>query len=232
MLHADQEHTGLRVFVLFLLAIFLWVFFILARTAVNAWASAAAREFVVAISCGSSLVLGLGVTWALEQWLKKVWHSGRSLTIADNEISIREKKGGDLTFNLNQNFMRLNWYYHLQGFQQSGRERRLPKKWVCLACQVQQDENRFAVFAYMPPPKARPWIEEKMNQFRRLDPKALQEKNGRKKVGNLRLRLPKEVIAGKDGRHWLAEQRRWQKGFELTPSDFDAFMKHLMTFTH
>ncbi|MFQ5419497.1 MAG: hypothetical protein ACE5EY_03935 [Anaerolineae bacterium] len=228
--HADQEHSSLRALVVFLLITFLWLFFGLVRWAVATWASPAVQEFITAVSCAGSLTLSLVVTWVLEQWLKKVWHSGRNLSVASNEILIHDQKRDEITIDLKQNFMHLTWYYHLNGFQQTGRERRLSKKWLCLACQVQQDEYRFAVYTYLPPHEARAWLEDKSFQFRKLDPEDLLDKDGRKKVGNLRLKLPKEVITGKDGRHWLAEQHRWQSGFELAPADFDAFMKHLMTY--
>ena len=39
--------------------------------------------------------------------------------------------------------------------------------------------------------------------------------------------LPADVIAGKDGRYWLAERERWQYGLELTQSDFDKLLAHV-----
>lgn len=229
--HADQEHSGLRALIVFLLVTFLWLFFGLTRMVVNAWGSPAVKEFITAVSCTSSLFISLGAAWGLEQWLKKVWHSGRSITMAGGEIRVKDKKQADLIVDLTQNFTHLNWYFNLKGFQESGRERRLPRKWVCLACQVQQEEGRFSVFAYVPPATAQTWTAVKANQFRHLDPTVLKSADGRKKVSSLRNSLPTEVMTGRDGRHWLAEQRRWQKGFELSPADFETFMRHLLTFS-
>jgi hypothetical protein len=36
-----------------------------------------------------------------------------------------------------------------------------------------------------------------------------------------------DLLRGKDGRFWLAEQRRWQQGIELTPDDFETFIDYV-----
>jgi hypothetical protein len=37
------------------------------------------------------------------------------------------------------------------------------------------------------------------------------------------------VLSGKNGRYWLAEQRRWTEGLELTREDFEIFLQYLQT---
>ncbi|MCP5101592.1 MAG: hypothetical protein GY943_39110, partial [Chloroflexi bacterium] len=37
--------------------------------------------------------------------------------------------------------------------------------------------------------------------------------------------IPSKVLAGKDGRFWLAEKRRWKDGYELSFKDFETFLQ-------
>lgn len=228
VLHADQEHSGVRTAVLLLLFVFIITFFILFNTI---WPTVAPRrlvDFTFIIACSGSLVLALAAVWIIEQGLKRVWHSGRVLTLDENGIQVQDMDLPTYNLSWHGNMNQLYWRFILKGYKRGGRERRVPEKWVCLAMQVQEGENRVIVYTYVTPQKA----EEVMVQhghvhFHEIYPADVYATDARSRYLSMPSRpekIPADVLAGKDGKQWLAEQRRWLEGFELTPQDFEKFL--------
>jgi hypothetical protein len=122
------------------------------------------------------------------------------------------------------------WYFELAGYARAGRERRVSSKWLCLACQIQQDDARVIAFGYLPPEKAAEWIENQhlSEPFHSISLAYLYSETGKRKRGAAtRPVIPSSMLTGKDGPYWLAEQKRWQEGIELTADDFATLMSYI-----
>jgi hypothetical protein len=173
------------------------------------------------------LVLALAISAGLEVWLKRIWPSGRSLTLDENGICIKEKGAEEQMIRRSEGLARLNWQFSLRGYRRGGREKRLSQNWVCLACQLQQGDTRLIVHSYMPPQKAKIWLDTEAAhpKFYEIQPADLYESSLKARLGApARPQIGSEILRGSDGRYWLAERHRWDEGFELTPDDFAIFM--------
>lgn len=229
-IHAEQEHAGIRAAVVLSMVIsYLFCFGFINILSQLLPERIASLGFVVA--CLLSFPLAIGITWILERWLKRIWHSGNSLTLQNEKIHVSQRHKNNMDFDLDNNFSNLNWYFKLAGYKRGGRERRVPDKWICLACQIQQDEYRLVIYTFAPPKKTAVYQDEHPLQFEKLSPGDIYESHG---VGRFAPptrpnKLPTDVISGKNGRYWLAEQRRWQEGLELTFDDFETFLNYLQT---
>lgn len=227
VLHADQEHDRLRTTVILLLIFLFFLSYWLVSRLLNLDIFAPVRDYAVSLSCVLGLALALGITAVLEIWLKQIWPSGRSLTLDEEGIQYQSRPenagqiwwGGGLAF--------LPWYFSLRGYRRGGREKRLSNRWLCLAYQLQQGDQRLIVYSYMPPQKASAWLnnDNSSPKFHELKPADVYEStfSGRFRPPT-RPQIKNEVLTGKDGRFWLAERFRWEEGFELTPQDFAIFM--------
>ena len=93
ILHADQEHSGLR------LAVFLGLFaglllgFGVVLVALNAFAPPAIRDYRYFLSCVGAFPVALLLIWGLERLLKRVWHSGLSLELTPYGIVAHDQEG-------------------------------------------------------------------------------------------------------------------------------------------
>ena len=229
-LHAEQEHSGLRATVVISMAVSyffcFWLINILGRLLPERVAS---LGFILA--CLLAAPLAIGFTWLLERWLKQVWHSGYSLTLQDEGFHVIQRTADNLDFDLNANYSNLSWCFNLAGYKRGGRERRVPDKWLCLCCQIQQDEYRLIVYAFAPPKETAVYTTNHPLHFEKINPADIYDShhNTRFAPPSRPNKLPTEVISGKNGRYWLAEQRRWQEGLELTLEDFETFLAYLQT---
>lgn len=230
VLHADQEHDNLRTAViLFSLTLFFLSYWLInAILQLEFWGSL--RDYAVSLSCVLGLTLALAVSAGVEILLKRVWHSGRNLTLAENSIHVQDKFTGDQRINLTEELAHLKWHFNLQGYRRGGREKRLPQKWVCLAYQLQQGDTRLIVHSYLPPQKAQIWLENEAvaPKFHQIKPgDVYQSSLGARMGAPARPRITNEVLSSSDGRYWLAERHRWDEGYELTPHDFAIFMDYI-----
>ena len=139
------------------------------------------------------------------------------------EVILADEKS--LTLEWEKRLAATKWYFTLKGYPRGGRERRVPSSWLCLACQLQQDEHRLVVFGYLPPDKAERLVED--GKFHLIRPADLYDSGPfRRRLSSTdRPKLPTSILAGKDGQYWLAERRRWSDGLELTAADFAAFVE-------
>lgn len=227
VLHADQEHDRLRTAVILLLIFFFVLGYWLIRMLLRLEFWGALRDYAVSLSCVLGLVLALAITGGLELWLKRIWPSGRKLVLDDAGIRAYDQSTESQFIQWRERWTSLKWYFSLQGYRRGGREKRLPKRWLCLACQLQQGETRLIAHSYMPPEKAEIWLDNEnlRPKFHQIQPGDVYESSWSTRLGApARPQLSNEVLTGSDGRYWLVERHRWDEGFELTPNDFATFM--------
>jgi hypothetical protein len=245
VMHADQEHGGIRLavfialFVGFLIGFFL-VFFLL-----EAFAPPALLDYAIFLSCVGAAPVALLITWLVEKALKRVWPSGISLILDEWGIRVRDRRVGEehnespgvqsgpqqaqsapmMTWGANLG--QLNWYFRLSGYTRGGSERRIPAKWYCLATEFQQDELRLSVFTFLPPDATSDLVSQPGCHFQLLNLAELYQGGVRSRVGPpSRPTLTNNLLQSREGRYWLAERRRWEYGLELTPKDFTTLVNH------
>ena len=221
--HADAEHQKLRLVVMAALIILL----LLSYFGVQSLLQTFLNESPLMLVCGLTLPIALGLGWVLEQLLKRYWHSGRYIKIEPDGFRAVNQVSTDMHLRWSANLSTMKWAFKLGEYPRGGRERRLPSSNYCLALQVQQGGNQVVVHTYLPPWRAQAIIENETANFVQLDPKDVYETSIRSRIYATPTRpdIPSKVLAGGNGRYWLAEKRRWQEGFELMPNDFEAFLK-------
>ena len=230
VLHADQEHSGLRTAVFVLLFISLILAFLGLRAALNAidgWIS----EYAFALSCFGAFPVSVGVIWMAEKYLKQRWPSGRTVTLLADGVSVQTESGSAVTLTQAKEIVPMAWYFDLRGWQRGGRERRVPQNWYCLAVELKAGKEHLIVYTYLPPNLAQPWFESTQKPaFHQIHPQNVYDNSLRKRMtGPSRPEIPAEIITGKDGPYWLAERRRWIEGFDLPAPEFESFMNHIQT---
>lgn len=231
-LHADQEHSGIRIVVFISLFVGLFISFRLLAGVLDTLATPAWTDYVTFLSCIGSFPLALLFVWGLEKLLKRVWHSGLSLLLDDRGITVNNRRMGAAREHAGEPVIvrsdpvnQMRWYFRLKGYPRGGRERRVSADWLCLAVELQQDDNRLSVFAFMPPQKAAAWTADPQEGFHPINPGELYDKSVRARIGPpTRPTIPSHLLQTKDARYWLAERRRWENGIELTPDDFRALL--------
>ncbi len=228
ILHTDREHDKLRTTIVLILILLYFISYRIVQALLNLAMFATVRDYATAISCVLGLVLALGVTAVIEKILKRTWHSGQSLTLDEEGILAQYRHQNPIRIRQNGSMTRINWTFGLKGYRRGGREKRLPAKWVCLACQLQQDDHRLIVYSYMPPREAAVWLNDERHKFRRINQAdAIEPTLASKLKMPIRPEVSNEMLRGKDGRYWLAERNRWLDGLELTHEDFAIFMRYL-----
>jgi hypothetical protein len=227
---ANQEHPGLRAVVLlfFFGAVFLFIW-LLNLLLTNPDGSRA--DLANLILCGGTLPLAFGATWVLEKLLKRYWPSGDGLEIAGQVLTAHFRDGPPREIDLQSPPVTLYWEFTLRGFQRGGRERRVARNWVCLALQLTQGKQRIIVHTYLPSRKAEQ-LRERVKaevQFHQINPAEVYDTSlGNRITPPTRPEIPAAVLAGGDGRYWLAERTRWQEGLELSPDKFTQFLQFLI----
>ncbi len=241
ILHADPEHGGLRFVVIIVLILNLVVGFFLIQLLLNLLASDTLLiEFATILSCTLSIPFALGISWVVEGILRREWHSGKSLTLNNDSLVYQfppeqdeetEDKITQITFDWSKRVIVLYWYFSLKGYPRAGRERRVSNKWIGLACQIQQDESRFITFCYMPSQSAEKWIDNKdlSEPFVKISLAEVYKQAGQKRRASASKRpsIDTSLLTSSEGRFWLAEQRRWKIGVELSQKDFESFVNYV-----
>lgn len=220
--HLDQEHRGVRYAVILIL----FLSFVVAFAVINAVLNAVAPQLntTVILSCLGAIPVCLGFSALGEWYLKRHWHSGRMLIVDSERITAHLDDDGELHMARDKHMNTLWWEVPLSGYARGGRERRIPAKWSCVAGQLQQDGMRVVVFCYATPQRLTAWREQ--YEFEKLKPEDVYNTSFSARFGSPdRPELPAEVIAGKQGRHWLAERNRWRDGVEMTQDDFEQFLE-------
>lgn len=227
-LHAEQEHPRLRVAVvvalLALYALAFSLFNFLIRQLPGDIAS-----FALPLSCVLAALTAVAMTWLVERWLKRIWLSGYSLTLNPDSLIVRQPAADDVVFMMNGSLSTLAWTFKLAGYKRGGRERRVPENWHCLCCQVQQEDSRLIAYAFAAPGRTAVYTPHHPLRFQKINTVEVYETPGfgRFSPPSRPDKIPADVLSGKDGRYWLAEQRRWREGLELTLEDFETFLQYL-----
>lgn len=231
-IYAEQEHAGIRAVVVISMAVAYIICFWLINSLSQLLPERIA-SYSFALACILAMPLAIGMTWLLEKWLKRTWRSGYSITLQNEKFSISQPEFDDLNFDLNLNFVNLNWYFKLVGYKRGGRERRVSDKWLCFCCQVQQDARRLIVYTFAPPQETAVYTHNHSLHFEKLNPVEIYSRSYKDRFSppSRPIKLPPEIITGKNGRYWLAEQHRWTEGLELTLVDFETFLAYLQTHT-
>ena len=221
-LNADQEHAGLRATVM---AIVLGGFVIgfLATNTILSSGDGLVASYSFPLSCILALLLALGAAALGETTMKRYWHSGRRLVLSDEELEAWLPEGKQVNVDWSGRVWAIRWHFSLMGYPRGGRERRLSKRHYCLACQLQQDDARVIVYSYMKGRQADQLLAS--GEFHGIDPAGYYERNPLSRLRSVtdRPNVPTNVLTGKEGPYWLAEQRRWSDGIELTEADFAVF---------
>lgn len=228
ILYADQEHDRLRMVVVFVILLGVYIGYQIMRGLFGLAGNTA--DYIYVLSCAGGLPIGLAISWVVEQGLKRVWHSGNSVKLDDTGLHLRVREAEDQIIEWQHHVGMTNWYFQISGYVRGGRERRVPTKWLCLASQIRQEDQRVIIYTYMPPRKAAAWLAEENSDiaFYEIKPRDIYTSTLRDRfLAPARPEIPKQVLAGKDGTYWLAERRRWSEGVELTPEDFTTFMHYL-----
>jgi hypothetical protein len=237
ILNANPEHGGIRIAVVLTIVAGLIGGFLLVRVLLRWFAQDTIfLEFATVISCTGAIPIALGIAWFVEEYLKKTWPSGLEIELGEDTLRFNGERTEDderdvRTFELDQRVILTNWYFKLKGYSRAGRERRVSDKWFCLANQIQQDGQRLITYSYMPPGEAETWIENQdlVEQFHEISLAQLYKESGSRRWSgpNRPGEAPSEMLAGPDGRYWIAERRRWEEGVELAEEDFAALMTYL-----
>jgi hypothetical protein len=229
VLHADQEHTGIRFAVPTIWLVTFFLFYVLIKGFLDSQPPGGIADYAVALSCFGALPLSLGIGAAGEKLLKQRWHSGHQVKISDQGLNVVLNEGEDLSVDWSRRANQILWKFPLKGYPRGGRERRVPGNWLCLATQVQQDEQRFIVYCLMSPKQADPILEK--YRFHAINLADFYDSNTVKNwlTAPSRPSLPANMLTGKEGPFWLAERRRWHEGLELTSQDFEFFLDKVET---
>ncbi len=223
-LRADQEHAGIRAAVVVGLFLFLILFYLIINALWPALAPEKLADYTFVVSCGGALGLALPALWFLEKQLKRVWPSGRAVFLDEAGVQARDPEMAPVQILWADKPFQISWWFYLRGYPRGGRERRLPKHWVCVATQLQAGEDFIIVYTYAPPKEAAVWTHYE-RAFRQLNPADIYKHGLTSRLAApVRPEIPAKLLLGQDGKHWQAEQRRWLYGYELERGDFQTFM--------
>lgn len=222
VLHADPEHFGLRVVVfLTLIGGVVGGYFLIG--ALLRLVTGGRPEYAFVLSCGGALALALVIVWLLEAWLKRVWPSGRRLLLDAQGITAVHAESHQTRLAWQDGVRAVTWSFQIGNFGHGGRERRVPKRWFCLAVRLRTEDDSVTVYTFMPPAQARQIAAAEA--FTEINLKEVAETSPRLRLGPPPPlpQIPQEALAGPHGRFWQGEKARRREGFELEPDDFLTF---------
>ena len=224
VMYADQEHGGLRIGVLMILFIGFLLTFILLAVLFGNLSGGLLADFSLVFACLGALLLALGLAWLSENLMKRYWHSGRKVTVEQQGLRANIADEKEIMIRWSDRMTSIRWFFQMSGYPRAGRERRVQNNHLCLACQVRQSGEFLIVYSFLSKTKAQVLLDR--SEYFQINPGAFY------KVGRYRpLRghperpeIPSNVLLGKRGPYWLAEQRRWTEGLELEIEDFEVFV--------
>jgi hypothetical protein len=224
ILYADQDHNALRFVIPILLLIGFCLSFFIVQTFLNSMIPNVETRYFLA--CAAALPLGLLLTYAAEKVLKRTWRSGRKVALQADGLTLYQQEGEPVSLDRKKSVNLMLWNFPLSEYPRGGRERRVPGSWFCLAASLKQDDEQLIFHCFASPAEKERWRE--MYFFHLIDPAEVYDTSLLSRVTiPTRPEIPADVIAGKNGRYWLAERERWQYGIELTPPDFGKLLAHV-----
>ena len=229
-LHGDPEHEGISLAVVGAFALLVLVFGVISALVFSLWLGGAMAQYSI-LSCFVGLGIGMVGILFLDPMIKQWLPSGVTLTLEDTAITMKRPTADPIELTHPLAEPPLYWRRELHGRGHTTRERQIPKGWYCYACQVQNEDDKIVVHVYVPP-KHVPELDEGAT-FRPLDLKELQESGkGGARMAHWRNygtlpNIPSSLIVGENGRYWLGERLRWERGIELKLEDFKLVLEHL-----
>jgi hypothetical protein len=202
----DTEHGGVR-----LLLIVLTVIGFLAGYALTT-SLVAALKLDVATGCLAFIagfVAAMALALAGERLLKRLWPSGRTLTLAPDGLRYQnrcKKDEREICFDWDRRINLLAWRFSV-----ARGSARAPKGWIVLGLQLLQDESQLSLYTLMPPKEATALPDYEI--FILLMSRAAIEKGG------ISLRE-----LGEQRRLLGAEDARWRNGAEVRREDFPSLI--------
>ena len=230
-LHGDPEHEGISLAVVGAFMLLVLIFGLISAWAMSLWLGGAMAQYSI-VSCFVGLIIAMVGIIFLDPLIKQWLPSGVVLTLEDEGITLErptEEEPLKLTHPLAE--PPLYWRRELSGRGHTTRERQIPKGWYCYACQIQNEEDKIVVHAYVPHNRVKEVDDGAA--FRPLDLKELHESGkGGSQMAHWRNygtlpNIPSSLIVGDNGRYWLGERLRWERGIELQIEDFKQVLQHL-----
>ena len=227
-LPADREHSALRIAVLLLIVVGVWLSYRLILL-IWGWRSPGSLpDYAFMASCVGGIPLGLAVSWVAEQLLLRFWHSGNYVILDLEQVCVQRRDEEPICLQLGGQTAVSAYYFSLGAYARGGRERRAPRRWLCVAVQLEDEVGRVVVFALLPPGKAAVYTGR--DSFHEIQPSKVYGQQRMPRVAlPVRPSIPEEVLHGENGRLWLAERYRWESGVELSAPDFETFMSFVET---
>jgi hypothetical protein len=206
----DSSHMGIRIAVL--LAVFagsILAYFAIVSPILRLFNTESLPVFC--ISTGSSLLIGLGIGWAAERGLRRIWPSGEWLRIEAERLATGDRDGEKAAIRWADRINILSWYFEIHT-----RRAPVPKGWYCMACHLLQDEHAISVYTFI-----KPEIAEEFPQWPAFEKLISQKRATRRGDADLLNRT------GEQGQLRAAEQERWATGREMQPDDFANLLAEL-----
>jgi hypothetical protein len=203
----DVEHTGVR-----LAVPVLTVSGFLAGYFVTSWLFRSAPEETpvgcMAVSVG--IVVAVLSAVLADRYLKRVWPSGRTLTLSSEGLHLRDqrrKRNAETRIDWNQRINLVAWRFTV-----ARGSARIPKGWIMLAMKLLQDDSQLIFYTFVPAKEV--GTLPTYHVFTPLASRTAIEK------GALSLRE-----ASEQRRLLKAEDERWQDGAEIDRRDFIALLE-------
>lgn len=204
----DREHSGLRAAVLILFVVSGLAAFIISGALIG-------DAGIDLLSILIGLSVGAGIGYLGEKLLKRVWPSGRVLTIDDGGVRLTRREQVEEEIRSYQTVSALLWTF------KTPRRSKVPKGWLLLACALEHDDAQLTVYTLMSPKQFDAYAHAK--RFQILQPRKQQAKQ----TGSpLREDFASE---GEQRRLREAENLRWLRGAEMQVDDFIAYIEALST---
>lgn len=205
----DVEHAGIRL----ALPVITIVAFVGLATLLGNFATQLSPES--GLNCLAWIVavfVAVGLAALADRVLKRIWPSGRELTLTDQAVILRDARRAGSQITELQWAERINvlaWRFVVRRG-----SARVQKGWVMLGCQLLQDDDQITIYTFMPAKEADapPYAD-----FVPLVTRDVLEK------GTLGLRE-----ANQQRRLLRAEAERWQDGAELRRADYAQLIDALI----
>lgn len=231
-INGNQEHSGIGLIILLTMLVAVVIFYmVLFRTLPSIFGGASGDYLLIAAFL--ALFLAVGFVALVDPLLKRVWPSGYAVVLNDSAIACERPKADGSAINLNQDHTSLFWMFKMTGYPRFGRERQIRKGDFCLGVEIQQDDERMVIYAYVSPTKIGRTVQT--TGFTEINMEKIYDTSIGSRVRNWRMpgkrpEIPASLIVSDEGKYWLAERHRWEEGIELTPKDFQAFVEHVRQF--
>lgn len=204
----DPEHTGIRVALPLIGIVIFPILLGIVSTLINALIPMGGNECLIGIV---ALFGTLGLMAAADPLLKRVWPSGRALTLTEDTLTFSDtRRGKEASVGISLQ-ARVNWL--AWRFTVKRGSARVAKGWIMLGCQLVQDDAQMTLYTFVPAKEAE---HPRYKDFTQLMLPAVLEK------GNIPLR---EVAEHR--RLLKAERDRWEGGAEMGREDFAVLIEGL-----